>query len=328
MRLFAALRRRLDARIARWVRRRQGEDRLPIELRRQRLYVLPSRAGLGFATLLILMLAAGLNYVNSLALLVTFAFAGVALVGVNLCHRNLLGLRILGAVAQPTFCGEPGEIEFTLENPGRVARRAIILQIDATQVVVPCIEPQQTLRVKLLLPTERRGVRRIERVRIATGFPFALATAWSWLHLPLELVVYPRPEGMRAPAASAQGREGGSAVPTAGHDEWVDLRAFRDGDSPRQVAWKAYARGLPLLVKEYRGAAAETLWFDFDTLGPLDTEQRLQQMARWVVDSEARGARYGMQLGRIELATDRGMGHRHNCLAALARHEDAERVPA
>ena len=38
----------LEARAARWVRRRQGEDRLPVELGRRRLYILPTRAGVGF----------------------------------------------------------------------------------------------------------------------------------------------------------------------------------------------------------------------------------------------------------------------------------------
>ena len=47
-----------------------------------------------------------------------------------------------------------------------------------------------------------------------------------------------------------------------GADEWLGLRPFRDGDSPRQVDWKAYARDAPLLVKEYSAAGAEMRIFD------------------------------------------------------------------
>ncbi len=43
------------------------------------------------------MLLAGLNYGNNLALLATFLMMGFVLVGMNLCHRNLQGLRILSA---------------------------------------------------------------------------------------------------------------------------------------------------------------------------------------------------------------------------------------
>ncbi|MGH8179972.1 MAG: DUF58 domain-containing protein, partial [Steroidobacteraceae bacterium] len=81
----------MQERAADWARRRQGPDRLPLRLARRRLYILPTRAGIAFAALLLTMLGAGLNYANSLALLLTFLLAGFALVAMHECHRNLLG---------------------------------------------------------------------------------------------------------------------------------------------------------------------------------------------------------------------------------------------
>ena len=49
-------------RAAAWSRRRQGADHFPIEITRRRLYILPTRAGLGFSALLLVMGIAGLNY--------------------------------------------------------------------------------------------------------------------------------------------------------------------------------------------------------------------------------------------------------------------------
>jgi hypothetical protein len=40
-------------RAAAWVRRRQGDDRLPIVVTSRRLYILPTRAGLAFAALVL-----------------------------------------------------------------------------------------------------------------------------------------------------------------------------------------------------------------------------------------------------------------------------------
>ena len=76
---FAPLITYLDTRVARWIRRRQGEDQLPVTLGRRRLYILPTRAGIAFGALLLLMLLAGLNYANSLALFLTFLLAAFAL---------------------------------------------------------------------------------------------------------------------------------------------------------------------------------------------------------------------------------------------------------
>ena len=47
-------------------------------------------------------------------------------------------------------------------------------------------------------------------------------------------------------------------------------------------------------------------------------EARLEQLARWVVDAEERGDRYGLELPGVHIAPDRGAEHRHRCLAALA----------
>src|SRR2546429_4644460 len=63
---------------AAWMRRRQGVDLLPVALERRRLYILPTGTGVAFAALLFLMLIAGLNYGNSLALFLTFLLGAFA----------------------------------------------------------------------------------------------------------------------------------------------------------------------------------------------------------------------------------------------------------
>jgi hypothetical protein len=45
------LQRFLRARIASWARRRQGADVLPVTMHYRRIYILPTRAGWGFAFL-------------------------------------------------------------------------------------------------------------------------------------------------------------------------------------------------------------------------------------------------------------------------------------
>jgi uncharacterized protein (DUF58 family) len=60
--------------------------------------------------------------------------------------------------------------------------------------------------------------------------------------------------------------------------------------------------------------------FNFSQLGNLDTEARLEQLTRWVVDAEETGDRYGLELPGVHIAPNRGAQHRHECLAALAVH--------
>ena len=319
-RIFAALRIRLRARIAAWVRRRQGADRLPVTLERRRLYILPTRGGLAFAALVFVMLLAGLNYGNSLALFLTFLLTAFGLVAMQQCHRNLLGVVVIAAEAPAVFAGRAATVIVRLGNPTDLPRPGLEAALEGPALTRADLSALGRARLAVALPPQRRGVVPIARVRIATAHPFALFRAWTWVHTPLELIVYPAPAGT-VPMPVQGGRPGGTRTHTgAGLDEWVGLRAFRDGDSPRQVDWKAYAREAPLLVKEYRALGSELRVFDFAQVPLEGAEARLAQLARWVVDAEARGERYALRLpGAAPVAADRGPEHRHRCLALLAR---------
>ncbi len=322
-----AARRFLRGRMAAWVRRRQGEDVPPFTLGRRRLYVLPTRAGTGFAALLLVMLVAGLNYGNSVALFLTFLLAGWVLVSMHQCHRNLLGLTVLDVTASPTFAGQPAVLSVLLENTSTLARWRIEASLDDEPPVAADLAPQSRQAASLTVPAPTRGVYRIERLRLATTHPFGLFQTWTWVHLPVDMIVYPRPHGSRPMPGESGQRSGTQTREGVGSDEWLGLRAFRDGDSPRQVAWKAYARGAPLLVKEYCASGSELRIFDFGQLRGLDTEARLEQLARWVVDAEARGERYGLILPGIRVEPGHGPQHRHRCLSALARHGIEDSIP-
>ncbi|MEZ5459912.1 MAG: DUF58 domain-containing protein [Steroidobacteraceae bacterium] len=314
------LRERIAARTERWSRRRQGAERWPSAITRRRLYILPTRAGLGFAVLLLGMLLAGLNYANSVALLVAFVLGGFMLVAMNLSHRNLLGLVLESLTLPPAFAGDSARLSLRLRNPSNLPRHAVRARVGGHEATLDTLPPGESGVVGLDLAAPRRGRHPVPRISLSTEYPFGLFRAWTWVHVTETLLVYPAAHGDRPPPLTASDHDSGTQGLAGGNDEWAGLRPFRDGDSPRQVAWKAYARGAPLLVKEYTGRSARTLRFDYETLTGLDREQRLEQLARWIVDAEASGARYGLTLGTLRFPEQRGAAHRHRCLEALALH--------
>jgi uncharacterized protein (DUF58 family) len=310
----------LRKRMAAWVRRRQGADTLPLTLQRRRLYILPTRAGTGFGVLLLFMLIAGLNYANSLALFLTFLLGGFAVVTMHLCHRNLLGASVYSAHAPPTFALRSGNLQVTLGNDGPLPRYRIESGVSHEPTLAADVPPQGRQRIDIPVSAPKRGIVAIDRLRLTTTHPFGLFRAWTWIHAPIGMLVYPRPLGS-LPMPAESGRKSGSrSQGHSGADEWHGLRPFRDGDSPRQVDWKAYAREAPLLVKEYSAMGSELRIFNFNQPGELGTEARLEQLARWIVDAEDNGDRYGLELPGASIAPDRGADHRHKCLAALAVH--------
>src|SRR3954463_14906804 len=132
---LATARRDIRARAARWVRRRHGDDHLPTAVAARRVYILPTRAGFAFAGLVLVMLLAGLNYSNSVALIFTFVLGGFGLIAMHLCHRNLVGLTVHDIAAVDAFAGEHGQVQLTLGNAADTPRIGVESATDAAERV-------------------------------------------------------------------------------------------------------------------------------------------------------------------------------------------------
>jgi uncharacterized protein (DUF58 family) len=238
----------------------------------------------------------------------------------HLCHRNLVGLTLRDIATIDAFAGEHGQIQLTLENSADTPRLGIEASAEETERVTRDVRAAGTARADLSLPLERRGRVSIGRVKLSTAFPFGLFRAWTWVHLPVTVLAWPVPRGRREPPAEAATGGSSPSVHRAGDEEWSGLREFRSGDSPRQVAWGAYARGRGLLVKTYESPAAHHRTFDFATVPGADIEVRLEQLSAWIEAAHARGERYGLMIAGQSLAPDTGSKHRLRCLRELALH--------
>ncbi|HTU64781.1 MAG TPA: DUF58 domain-containing protein [Steroidobacteraceae bacterium] len=284
----------------------------------RRVYILPTRAGFAFAALIVVMLLAGLNYSNSVALMLTFVLAGFGLIAMHLCHRNLVGLGIRDLATRDAFAGEHGQLRLTLTNSADTPRIGIESATDATERVTLDVTAGGSARADLALPLERRGRVRVDRIKLSTAFPFGLFRAWTYVHVTADVLAWPVPRGRREPPAEAATGGDAPSVHRAGDEEWAGLREFRSGDSPRQVAWGAYARGRGLLVKTYQSPAAHHRTFDLAHVPGADLEARLEQLSAWIVAAQARGERYGLVLSRQQIPPDSGAKHRELCLRELA----------
>ena len=315
----ATLRVRLTERIARWARKRQGEDLLPVVLRARRLYILPTRAGYGAAVLLFVMLVAGLNYTNSLALLLTFLLAGFVLVGMHECQRTLLGLELISVHAPDCSAGEEGLLELRFANHAGSARRALAVRSAHSAPMPFELGPGEQLTVRARHRCDRRGRHRISRLELSSTAPFGLFRSWTWLYLPVEVLVYPRALGTRPLPPPLAGRAAVNQPEVIrGDEEWTSLRAYQAGDSPRGIAWKIVARGGPYIVGQYTGSAGSDYRLELAALDSLNLEAALSQLRVWVDSCTRLGANCSVELAGSQLPAGRGPQHRTTLLRALA----------
>ena len=315
----------LERKRALWRTKATARDTGSVLLSQRRVYILPTRAGLGFCVLLLVLLVGSINYNLGLGFGLTFVAGACAVVDMVQTTRNLAGLVLSPGRAPDVFAGEDASFELRVDNPTRLARYAVWIDFEH----VP--EPRQAVDVPaggsttlvLRTPTRTRGWMRPPRVRLSTRFPLGLFRAWSWWQPDSRALVYPFPE-QDAPPLPMLGRPSPDGAGSTGSDDFAGVRSYQPGDPLRYLAWRQIARldpelGGQLVTKHFEGGTVDELVLDFDALPPrLDEELRLARMARWVLEAEQRALPYAFRLGRVRYDTALGEAHQAACLRALA----------
>jgi uncharacterized protein (DUF58 family) len=313
-----SLRRAVGERALRWARKRQGSDRHITRLESRRIYILPTGVGLVFALMTFAMLLGSMNYNNNLSFVLTFLLGGLGLVSMHQCQRNLVGLELSFAGIDPVFAGQSAQFRIAITNRSKNCRYNIQLYAEAISSEVQDLAPGDSKVFRLAIPTDKRGYIQLERFGIRTLFPFELFRSWAWLHMDLKGLVYPGPAEHAPEPPPTQTAQGHRQHDARGEEDFAGLRKFHDGDSPRHVAWKAYARTGDLFSKQFAGADTSSQWFDFDHVDEKEIEERLSVITRWIIDADRTQRDYGMRIPGAEFPPAHGESHRHMCLEALA----------
>jgi uncharacterized protein (DUF58 family) len=321
----------LDRKRALWRARATARDAGSVFLSQRRVYILPTRAGLGFAALLLVLLVGSVNYSLGLGFGLTFVAGACAVIDMVQTTRNLAGLVLSPGRAPAVFAGEDAPFELRVDNPTRLARYAVWIDFEHVAEPRQAVDVADGASTALVLraSTQARGWMRAPRVRLSTQFPLGLFRAWSWWQPDSRALVYPFPE-QDAPPLPMLGRPSPDGAGSTGSDDFAGVRAYQPGDPLRHLAWRQIARldpalGGPLVTKHFEGGTVDDLELDFDALPPhLDVELRLARMTRWVLEAEQRALPYAFRLGRIRYDTGLGTAHEAACLRALALYGIAE----
>jgi uncharacterized protein (DUF58 family) len=285
---------------------------------RDRLYILPTRYGYGFAGMIAVMFLGAINYSNSMAFAMTFLLVAIGANGMWFTYRNLAGLRVYPPRTEPVFAGQPAPFHYRLEETEGRPRHAVGLQPKGQSAVLTDVAAGDTEPTLLRVPTQRRGRQPAGPVRLTSRYPFGLF--YGWLPLPFTdtCLVYPEPYRAPLPSEQLAQQSRGRWATSPGSEDFAGLRDYHQGDSPRRIAWHAVARFDTLLVKQFAAQASQELWLDWDALPGRGAERRLSQLCGWVLAADRDGFRYGLHLPGLRIAPNQGSPHRDRCLAALA----------
>ena len=205
--------------LTKWMSRKSASD--THVLTANNIYALPTRAGwMMLVTVAVLMLAT-INYQLSLGYVLIFLLMGAGVVGLFLAYRDLTRKRLTLSTAKP-LCGKLG---------------------DEIDVLVLVDSEDHHLSLKL----ERVGTQTLPLVICETRYPLGLLRLWSVWRLASTVQVDP-------PSVDDSANDSNRAS----HKQWTfaadpnvatnmgamktDIRAYRAGDTPRDVLWKTVAK--------------------------------------------------------------------------------------
>jgi uncharacterized protein (DUF58 family) len=303
-----------ERRLPALTRLKQAEP-LPILLNRHRIYVLPTRFGLMFSAVLLVMLLGALNYNNNPALLLTCLLGAASYQSVFQAFRAVDRVELRALRAEPCHVGDTLHISLHFHIDAR-PRHSLRMRVEGIETVFDLM-PGADGCVRIELPAAQRGWRRIGRIRVYSEYPFGLFHVWSWLNPEFAALIYPRLES-NAPPLPLDGADADQKATRHAGDELAMLRDYHPTDPMRSIAWKASARHDRLLVKEFEQRRGREIILDFARLRGLDRETRISRLARWVCMAESAQVRYGLRLPEHTLGPGLGSDHRHACLRELA----------
>lgn len=322
MRWLPALTRRFHA----WVARRAPRGRA-VRLRHGSIYILPTGAGMGLLLVAALLWLLGTNYQNNLILATAFFLLSLMLISAVWAFRNLSGLTLSIGRTQNAFAGESAEFGVRLQAVPGTGHQGLRLgwqpggwrELDL---------PRGGER-ELMLPhrSRRRGWLTPGPLRLESVYPLGLFRAWAWAHPEGRALVYPAPRPCERPPRALTQRERGERLSPDSQEEFRGFRRYRPGAPLAHVAWKIYARGQGLWIKDYTGYESEQVWLDWDALPGLDEESRLSRLCYWVIAYGKTTAEYGLRLPQERLGMSRGASHQRRALRMLALHGMPGREP-
>ena len=282
----------------------------------------PARSFAGALGVLVAMWYAASSQNNAAAYLLFFTLSSVIVVSIPHTLLNLAGLKITAESPKPAFAGDEVALPLEINNKSRAARHGLFLSVPGsggTYERLDYIAAGRAARVMLRFPARTRGEHEVGSLRITTVYPLGFMRARKNLATRQRFLVYPMPAGdPKLPVDRARSTQMKRGPEKGEGDDFAGVRAYVPGESQRHIDWKAVARGQALMTKQYAAEPSGLLYFDFASIRSSNLEDRLSQLALWIVEAERVHRPYGMRLPGAELPPSLGKAHFQRCLRALA----------
>ena len=291
-------------------------------MKERKFCVYPTTSFAGLLFVLAAMWYAASSQNSAAVYLLLFALTAVFLVSIPHTLLNLAGVTVTLESVKPAFAGQEVSLPAEIINGSRAARHGIDLALSGSaseRKRIDHIPAGRAARVTLRFPARQRGEHKIGTLCLTSVYPLGFIRVLKKFAASQTYVVYPKPAGdLQLPLSRAHATHSRPQTDFGEGDDFAGVRAYVPGESQRHIDWKAVARGQPLMTKQFAAEAESSVHLDFSALRFADVEDRLSQLALWVIEAERVRRPYGLRLPGTEIPPAVGQSHFHQCLRALS----------
>ncbi len=204
---------------------------------------------------------------------------GTLVAGLILPGRMLRGIEIERRAPAEVAQGDEAFVDLIVTNRAHGVRLGLLLDdphVARTLLYVTKVSPGERVELVTERPARKRGVQEDSVVSLRSAAPFGVAerrrlvtVAGSTIVLPAVLPLGPLPF---LTAASDPSRHSRSDPHRGSGPEYLGIRDYRPGDSPRHVHWPSTARTGTVMVRELEEERSRRLAIVVDTLTDVGDE--------------------------------------------------------
>ena len=161
---------------------------------------------------------------------------------------------------------------------------------------------EKKLIIESNISSDIRGVHSIGPLHIQTGFPLGLKTFTKVFEdTKSEIVIFPTPLKVKNFPLSTDEYSAlhgdNKSKRKGGHDEFVSIREYKRGDSPRHIHWPSSAKKGELIVREYQDILSSSLIIILDLNKDFNVGSAKESTLEYAITIASSLAIYGLDKG-------------------------------
>lgn len=206
--------------------------------------------------------------------------------------KNLHPLTLVFVSQERFFVDEPASFTLKLENSSTYDVYDLSITYNDSTHYVKSLKKESSKHIQLQANFVKRGYVALDSVHIESLFPLTHERKFRDISLVHELVVYAKPQGKPLlHRLNIDTKESGDL------SDFEGIYEFLHGESFSAIHWASLAKNETLMKKVFSyEEEQEELLFSYEELEG-DTESRLSQLTLWVLECEAYGLAFTLEIG-------------------------------